>query len=330
MAEIVGQYGPQAEQVIGPTARKTAYRYRGTETTPDARAGAGLRREVADAKEYGATKPTPEMQALIADRLTASRAKLGGGEAGIRATRVHPAPRPEMAPAIMQMARARAAEEIGSTRDPNWAEQGHGHRGGSGVPQAQAAQQAALRAAPGGAGNTPPSEGVIIDSQGRLAVQAIGYGDDHYLPFNLKNLQSLKGGEYVRNRSVGGLTLWTHLHRSDHWSSPGHRGLPLGHVLDGVRTRLPGWSAGHSDEATSDDPALLSMDPGRRPERQGGPAEHPTALAQGDRERGQGRVRAERVPVQSVRDEIDSRIQGVQGEAEDRGPRPEPGRDADQ
>ena len=205
MAEIVGQYGPQAEQVIGPTARKTAYRYRGTETTPDAKLVRVYGEEIADAKKYGATKPTPEMQALIADRLTTSRAKLGGGEAGIRATRVHPAPRPEAAPAIMQMARARAAEEIGSTRDPNWAERGMG--------TAVVAEYLKLKLPSKRlyelhleAGNTPPSEGVIIDSQGRLAVQAIGYGDDHYLPFNLKNLKSLKGGEYVRNRSVGGLT----------------------------------------------------------------------------------------------------------------------------
>ena len=38
-AEIVGHAGPQAEKVLGPTARKTAYRYRGTEKTPDTRAG---------------------------------------------------------------------------------------------------------------------------------------------------------------------------------------------------------------------------------------------------------------------------------------------------
>lgn len=56
------------------------------------------------------------------------------------------------------------------------------------------------------AGNTPPSEGVIIDSNGKIAVQAVGYGDDHYLPFNLKNLGALKGGEYIRTRSVGGPT----------------------------------------------------------------------------------------------------------------------------
>lgn len=55
-------------------------------------------------------------------------------------------------------------------------------------------------------GQVPPSEGVIIDRNGKIVTQAVGYGDDHYLPFNLKNLSKLQGGEYVRTRAVGGLT----------------------------------------------------------------------------------------------------------------------------
>src|SRR6476661_3930464 len=34
--EFFGKYGPQAEAVVGPHMRRTAYRYRGTERTPDA------------------------------------------------------------------------------------------------------------------------------------------------------------------------------------------------------------------------------------------------------------------------------------------------------
>lgn len=56
------------------------------------------------------------------------------------------------------------------------------------------------------AGFTPPSEGVVIDSKGQVVTQAVGYGDDHFLPFNLKNLKKLKGGEYIRTRATGGLT----------------------------------------------------------------------------------------------------------------------------
>ena len=55
-------------------------------------------------------------------------------------------------------------------------------------------------------GNTPPSEGVLINARGEIVDQAVGYGDDHYIPFNLKKLKQLKGGEYIRTRSVGGPT----------------------------------------------------------------------------------------------------------------------------
>jgi hypothetical protein len=56
------------------------------------------------------------------------------------------------------------------------------------------------------AGKIPPSEGIIINADGRVITQAVGYSDDHYLPFNLKNLKGLQGGHYVRSRSQGGLT----------------------------------------------------------------------------------------------------------------------------
>jgi hypothetical protein len=55
-------------------------------------------------------------------------------------------------------------------------------------------------------GKIPPSEGVIINRQGKVAVQAVGFGDDHYLPFNLKHLKGLRGGEYIRTRTYGGPT----------------------------------------------------------------------------------------------------------------------------
>lgn len=55
-------------------------------------------------------------------------------------------------------------------------------------------------------GHIPPSEGVILDKDGNVVTQAVGYGDDWYLPFNLKNLKALKGGSYVRTRTFGGPT----------------------------------------------------------------------------------------------------------------------------
>lgn len=163
--EFVGEHGAEAEKVIGPTARKTAYRYRGTEKKPSAEVIANYGRAVHDAKR----------QALLSDNPTPS-----------------------------QMAAARQ-KVLGKT--PTWEERDPGR----GVLREylwdqERRPEAELYNLQLASGNTPPSEGFIINRDGQIAVQAIGYGDDHYLPFNLKNLKSLKGGEYIRTRSVGGPT----------------------------------------------------------------------------------------------------------------------------
>ena len=215
MAQIVGQYGPEAEKVIGPTARKTAYRYRGTETTPDEKLVDVYGDEITDAKKYGVIKPTPETQAKIDERLMTTRQRLtgvpGAGRGDMRSQMVRRATGAQerqveaVTPSILQVAQARAGEIHDQSREPTWAERGMGTAVVSEYLRLKIPSRR-LYELHLAAGNTPPSEGVIIDSKGRLAAQAIGYGDDHYLPFNLKNLKALKGGEYVRNRSVGGLT----------------------------------------------------------------------------------------------------------------------------
>lgn len=55
-------------------------------------------------------------------------------------------------------------------------------------------------------GAIAPSEGAVLGRDGQVVTQAVGYGDDHYLPFNPKTLKKAHGGEYVRTRTVGGLT----------------------------------------------------------------------------------------------------------------------------
>lgn len=55
-------------------------------------------------------------------------------------------------------------------------------------------------------GQVLPSRGVIYDASGRPVTEAVGFTDDHYLPFDLKNMASLRGGQYVRTRVTGGLT----------------------------------------------------------------------------------------------------------------------------
>lgn len=55
-------------------------------------------------------------------------------------------------------------------------------------------------------GQVLPSRGAIFDASGKPVTEAVGFTDDHYLPFDLKNLASLRGGQYVRTRVTGGLT----------------------------------------------------------------------------------------------------------------------------
>jgi hypothetical protein len=160
-AEIVGNAGPQAEMVIGPTARKTAYRYRGTEKTPDSELTSAYKQAIEQGKQ----------------------SEGGGG-------------------GLNQMV-ARRKELAG--RAPTWEERELGRRAVvQNLRETLPSQQ--LYALQLASGNTPPSEGVMINADGQLSTQAIGYADDHYVPFNLKHLKGLKGGEYIRTRSAGGLT----------------------------------------------------------------------------------------------------------------------------
>ena len=203
MADIVGQYGPQAEQVLGPSARKTAYRYRGTEREPDERLVEMYSRAIEQNKRIGPLDPwTEREEARIRQARGAGKQPLGS-ETGVRAKgsyqRRAEAP---TAPAIQQMV---AQREARMGRAPKWQERELGRRAVETYLSDRLPRKDYYKLHLE-AGNTPPSEGVIINAEGQIVAQASGYGDDHYLPFNLKNLKGLKGGEYVRNRSVGGLT----------------------------------------------------------------------------------------------------------------------------
>ena len=55
-------------------------------------------------------------------------------------------------------------------------------------------------------GYTAPSHGYLLDVNGRPVKEAHGYGDDHYLPFKLSGLHTLKNGSYIRTRGTGGPT----------------------------------------------------------------------------------------------------------------------------
>ena len=139
LGEFVGTHGAEAEAVIGPSARKTAYRYRGTEKTPD--------KEMVEAYGHAAqaAKMSTHNQALE-------------GRSG-RQNLATPAP--------MQIAQATQAAR---NRAPNMEER----RAASAVianhlrEKMPSSKLYGLQLA---SGNTPPSEGVILNAEGQIAAR---------------------------------------------------------------------------------------------------------------------------------------------------------------
>lgn len=155
LGEFAGKMGPEAEKIIGPAARRTAYRYRGTERMPD------------DA-----------LYRVRDEAMITERKRLYSDE-DFKTGRAAP-----LTPEQRMAASEAAAANYLYTRLP----------------------KKSLATLQRESGKLPPSEGVIINHEGEIVTQAVGYNEDHYLPFNLKNLKGLKGGAYVRTRSTGGLT----------------------------------------------------------------------------------------------------------------------------
>lgn len=181
LTRLVGNLGPEAEKVLGPGLRRTAYRYRGTERRPDE----GAVHQLVRANRAAATViADPTQMAQVYDRSIASdkRTDPAEGAAGFWATQHN-----DMTPDQLAM-RVRGDTMAAS------------------LVQSRALVDINAAALSLESGELPPSQGVLIDSQGRLFSQAQGYNGDHYLPFDLKNLRGLAGGQYVRTRAAGGLT----------------------------------------------------------------------------------------------------------------------------
>lgn len=204
-ASYAGQHGPEAEKVIGPSARKAAYRYRGTEKKPDEKLVQMFDR---------ASEPAPE---LMRERLKGDTVKLERKwqlkEAKKRWPKAHPAEQRKISQSVAIPAEVRTAlreEAVAALRAEQWTTNAVSRSAARTELAAELLKGRRNRAGLLGlqlnSGHVPPSEGVIIDAKGEIVSQAIGYADDHYLPFNLKNLKGLKGGEYVRTRSTGGIT----------------------------------------------------------------------------------------------------------------------------
>lgn len=165
---FVGSVGPQAETALGPYAQRAAYRYRGTEQTPSQQL-LGQFRNVA-VMEAGAglkaDEGTKNVTPVEGFTIANSRRDLGPDS---------------MAMAVRaDVASAELARSL--PKDP------------------MLARLSEL------SGQVLPSQGILIDADGRVQSQSVGFTDDHYLPFDLKNLGALRGGQYARTRQSGGLT----------------------------------------------------------------------------------------------------------------------------
>lgn len=184
-AQFVGANGPQAEKVLGPYVQRAAYRYRGTETTPDrdlVRMFNGAEMGRVDSLASGDF--SVEDEAAAAAMLQGPRAaeKLGSR---LMVTAVQRRKEGLTSDSLkMQVRSDVAAAELVQT-----------------LPQDPIIARLSEKS-----GSILPSQGLLINAKGKIVSQAVGFSDDHYLPFDLKNMASLRGGQYVRTRQSGGLT----------------------------------------------------------------------------------------------------------------------------
>jgi hypothetical protein len=193
MARFIGVLGPEAEKVLSPYVQQAAYRYRGTEKEPDLALVSDFNSDMMTAVERAAESRSPQSEISTALRNAALENQGHSGKNDL----------------VLQAA-SHQINNLDRTR------------GGRFTPdelvlnvRADVASRHLLNTLPNDpfvaeisrtAGNILPSQGVIIDADGDVVTQAVGFGDDHYLPFDFKNLRSLHGGQYVRTRQQGGLT----------------------------------------------------------------------------------------------------------------------------
>ena len=179
-AQFIGQVGPEAERVLGPGVRRTAYRYRGTERRPDPTV---VRR--ASPLPPRSPRPWPPL------RWWTSTPRRSG-----RSTRLCSA-----WPRSARPSGARTSAGCGWPGTPRSPTYSASEVRGAASPTCRASSPPSCSIA---SGEMPPSEGVLIDDEGDVVSQAVGYNGDHYLPFDLKVLPRLHGGQYVRTRASGG------------------------------------------------------------------------------------------------------------------------------
>lgn len=202
LARVVGEIGPEAQAALEPGIRRAAYRYRGTERRPNAE----MQRSASVIARLAEGDIPPEGSAgrqLVqrwAQEVSAETQRDTMQTAGMRGA----GPREVISPGAMSYALLRDQAK-NSTLTPD-------QRRLDAVGQFAVLQLRKQVPNPEVAeisrasGKMPPSVGLLMDAEGRIVSEAMGFNGDHYLPFDLKNLKALRGGQYVRTRTSGGPT----------------------------------------------------------------------------------------------------------------------------
>ena len=186
LANTVGSMGPEAEKVIGPHIRRTAYRYRGTEKRPDRE----LLRASKEAQALVSSSHGPNGEAFMR-QLAADQAVSRPGQTA-RSPRGREIPMYYITGQGGRLSPAQKEMRTQADVVTNYLAER--------IPDLKAARLSIE------AGRVPPSTGVIIDADGDITSESMGFASDYYLPFDLSNLKRLNGGQYIRTRVVGGPT----------------------------------------------------------------------------------------------------------------------------
>jgi hypothetical protein len=194
LARFAGTFGPEAEKVLDPRVRQAAYRYRGTEKEPDLtlmRAMNGREMQfVGAAAQEGGIGPVSE--AALASGIAGAPGRPQAVSSPVQGSLKHRLHQAQLnhEPMTEDETNMRVRSDVAAAHLLNT------------IPLNRMIAELSLKS-----GNVLPSQGVLIDADGDVVSQAVGFGDDTYLPFNYANIKrSMRGGQYVRTRQQGGLT----------------------------------------------------------------------------------------------------------------------------
>lgn len=194
-ATLVGELGPEAEKILGPGLKRTAYRYRGSEQKPSVE----VQQSAAELSRVMQAVGDGKVNTLKGDDAAAFRAY---NEAPSQSGRPGAGSRRSNDPAV-SVAQYWGKHAQGMTGDQLRLAATSDYLTDQLKTKIPDLGSARLSLA---AGKMPPSVGYIVDADGDVVSEAQGFNGDHYLPFDLANLRRLSGGAYVRTRAVGGPT----------------------------------------------------------------------------------------------------------------------------